>query len=293
MRMALKAMLATWLRRRLWRMLFAPAQQRLGSFFLDPRDHIGRERLVVGDVYEAAALGAIDELIEPLGLGRGMAIDVGANIGNHACRFVRQFQHVLCVEPGRVAGLVLEANLTASGQCNWQIEHCALGELEGSGTLCVIDQVNLGSSRVFASETGRGQFPVHTGDNLLAASETPKLPVTFIKLDVEGAELAALKGLRQTLSRDHPLICVEALDKELWKAMQDFLSAIGYTTYLVLTRELARVTFPRLTPAANARGSLGALPDLFRPGGYEMVFCLTAAQARLLAASEAKSRTAP
>lgn len=271
------------LRRRVWRLLFATGQRRVGPFFLDPCDHIGQERIVTGDHYEAAVLWAIGELATKLALGRGMAIDGGANIGNHACWFASRFAHVLCVEPGKVAGLVLEANLTASGSSNWEIARCALGDADGGGTLDVVNDVNLGSSRVVVTDGAASDFPVHTGDGIVARCRRAELPVTLIKLDVEGAEAPALRGLQQVLMRDQPLVCVEALDAQRWGEIRQLLSSLGYSAFLVMAPSrpggggwLADVLLGR-------RWSLTELPDAFQPGGFEMVFCLTRSQREALA----------
>lgn len=271
------------LRRRVWRLLFAAGQTRSGAFFLDPRDHIGKERIVTGDRYEAVVLWAIGELATKLALGRGMAIDGGANIGNHACWFASRFAHVLCVEPGKVAGLVLEANLTASGASNWEIARCALGDADGGGTLDVVNDFNLGSSRVVVTEGAAGDFPVHTGDGIVARCRRAELPVTLIKLDVEGAEGPALRGLQQVLMRDQPLVCVEALDPQRWGEIRQFLSSLGYSTFLVMTRSRAGGGGWLADALRGRRWSLEALPDAFPPGGFEMVFCLTRSQREALA----------
>jgi FkbM family methyltransferase len=47
--------------------------------------------------------------------------------------------------------------------------------------------------------------------------------VGFIKIDIEGHELNALKGAENTIRRDHPTIVVEVLDASEWAS-----SALGY-----------------------------------------------------------------
>lgn len=270
------------LRRRVWRLLFAPGQSRLGTFFIDPRDHIGKERLVTADSYEAPTLQTIDWLAGYLKLNEGMAIDGGANIGNHACRFAACFEHVLCVEPGRVAGLVLEANLVASGRRNWEIAHCALGDRPGTGSLQIVDDVNLGSSQVIASADATGDFPIQTGDRIVAACRRPDLPVSLVKLDVEGAEAVALAGLARTLARHQPLLCVEALAEEKWHAIRDVIMPLGYVTFLTLTRTRSGVSG---IDFLTRQWRLAALRDPFPAGGHDMIFCLAPPHARALGLS--------
>jgi FkbM family methyltransferase len=274
------------IRRRLWRTFFAPSQRRLGAFFIDPSDHIGKERLVTGDHYEAESLAAIETLISALGLQGGVALDGGANIGNHACWLAGRMAHVVCVEPGRVAGLVLEANLLANGHHNWEIFRCALGAASGSGTLNVINDQNLGSTRVDATDAGTGDVPIRTGDTMLEGRRVRNLPVTLIKLDVEGAEVDALAGLQQTLVRDQPLVCVEVLDADRWARVRSLLAAHGYASFMTLTRtRTAGGPFRRcLDFARGQRWALTPVPEAFPRGGFEMIFCLTQDQARALSA---------
>jgi FkbM family methyltransferase len=62
-------------------------------------------------------------------------------------------------------------------------------------------------------ESGALEVPVTTID-LMAAGERP----TFIKLDVEGDELEALKGARETLQRCRPVVavCLYHRPEDLW-----------------------------------------------------------------------------
>ena len=67
-------------RRRIWRWLYAPHQMRLGSFYCDPHDHIGAERIIMGEAYEESTLTVLDAVIQRLGLAKGTALDIGANL---------------------------------------------------------------------------------------------------------------------------------------------------------------------------------------------------------------------
>ena len=154
-------------RRRIWRWLYAPAQVDLGSFYCDPHDHIGSERIIMGGLYEGETLAVLGTVIERLGLGKGAALDVGANIGNHACWFAERFDNVLCVEPGRVASMVLEANLHARKIRNASVHRCALGSCEGAGFLDVVSEENLGSS-VVRKSGGEGEFRILRGDDFVS-----------------------------------------------------------------------------------------------------------------------------
>lgn len=52
--------------------------------------------------------------------------------------------------------------------------------------------------------------------------------VNWLKIDVEGAELEVLKGLKNTLTQYTPKIIIEVDNKNL-KAMLEFMKNCGYT----------------------------------------------------------------
>lgn len=268
-------------RRRVWRWLFADDQGKLGSFFLDPRDHIGAERVITGDWYEGQLLALLGLVIDRLELGSGSVLDVGANIGNHACYFARRFRHVVCVEPGRAASLVLDANLDVSGLQNYEIHRVALGKEERSGVLDRISHDNLGSS-VVRSVDGEGEFRITRGDRLLREAGIRDLKL--IKIDVEGAEVEALEGLAGTLASEKPIVCVEVLDEQRWDQARTLLLAAGYGAWFVIVPDAEpRTAAGRLwTTLRGRRLRLTPIPKTFRENGYDMILCMTSAQASQL-----------
>ena len=273
-------------RRRVWRLLFQPAQSQLGSFFIDPQDHIGAERLIMGERYEEIYLQQLERLIEVLDLQKGLAIDAGANIGNHACWFVARFAHLICFEPGKVAGLILEANLLKTGTKNWQIFKCALGAENGYGKLAVVNEMNLGSCQVVSVSNMQAEFEVLRGDEaLLRANVTgAETPVTLIKIDVEGGELSVLKGFRQAIEKYSPLICIEALDEAQWRLAREFLERCGYVFFMAptVTHSSGSLLSHAVTLAAGKRLGMSEVSGVFPAGGYGMIFCLNSEKLSML-----------
>jgi FkbM family methyltransferase len=64
-------------------------------------------------------------------------------------------------------------------------------------------------------------------DELINREQIP-IP-DFIKIDVEGAELLALSGAKQTLSKVHPTIILATHGAEVHQQCCDFLTSLGYS----------------------------------------------------------------
>ena len=52
--------------------------------------------------------------------------------------------------------------------------------------------------------------------------------VCAIKIDVEGAELAVLRGAVDLIKRDYPAVIAEALSERAAQQLEDFMAALGY-----------------------------------------------------------------
>ena len=60
-------------------------------------------------------------------------------------------------------------------------------------------------------------------------SQRKKLPAPqFIKIDIEGTELNALKGAQETLAHKHPTIFLSTHGKEIHKHCCQFLTSLDY-----------------------------------------------------------------
>ena len=161
---------------------------------------------------------------------RGMAIDVGAHIGNHSLYFAKVCGlQVMAFEPIHFQELF--NNITINPHLDVRAFCCALGAHEGYAR-------PVGAERQKAPAGGWGlieltesddvsAFPVHTLDSF------PMSEVSLIKIDVEGMETDVLEGARATLSRFHPVLFVEAKDEAAHEALSRVLAPLGYTRTLV------------------------------------------------------------
>lgn len=133
----------------------------------------------------------------------GMFVDVGAHVGRWALRLAGKASKVVAVEPNPATAAVLRAHIALNGVANVDVVECAAWDTE---TRMVLDdpngKVTGGSTRVV--EDGDGMVAARPLDDVLR-DVTPDL----IKLDVEGADLHALRGMRETLARAKPTLFIE------------------------------------------------------------------------------------
>lgn len=83
----------------------------------------------------------------------------------------------------------------------------------------------------YANERGR-RFPIHALDTIFDEEQR----MGFLHLDVEGHELAALKGATRLLQRDAPLISYELAvhsNQTYSTELLSFVESLGYTSFLV------------------------------------------------------------
>jgi FkbM family methyltransferase len=166
-------------------------------------------------------------------VGGGTIVDIGANRGDFAMAAAAMFPEgrVIAFEPNPNISLVLKRDLADNHITNVEVRECALGDREESLRLHV-PFANSGSASFggFVAEGFTTQaLPVRVGDD-----ELRDVDPDFIKIDVEGFELKALKGLRQTIERAKPIIETELMEENLArcgtsrKEVESFMCDLGF-----------------------------------------------------------------
>ncbi len=130
-------------------------------------------------------------------------IDVGTNLGFQsmfASRLVGPSGTVLSFEPNPETFLLLSAHIAMNRIRNCKLHNVALGEAESEAVLNLMEtHSGTATLRAVAGKTRSVTVPVRRGDDVLR--DTPFTGKTVLKMDVEGFELLALRGLPETLSR--------------------------------------------------------------------------------------------
>jgi FkbM family methyltransferase len=146
----------------------------------------------------------------------GVVLDIGANIGAVALYLAAKVGPnglVAAYEPDTGNVNTFQQNLAANGNPP-QIQLVPKGIFDHEGTLEFFSGGNYTSSLFKTNyvEREKAQYQVVKVPVTTLDAETERLALKrldFVKMDVEGAEVAALRGGRQTLQRFHPPIIVE------------------------------------------------------------------------------------
>jgi FkbM family methyltransferase len=148
-------------------------------------------------------------------------VDAGAHIGlfaMHMAAVVGPSGSVHCFEPFDANADCLELAIAENRfERRVILERAAVGAAHGTGQL-IFAPATLNSGGAFIGVPGA---PVPSGHEtrpvrLIALDEYPlPRPISFIKLDVEGAEPQALRGAARVLREDRPVILSEVHPSQL------------------------------------------------------------------------------
>ncbi len=130
---------------------------------------------------------------------KGVALDIGANIGLWSRDFAEHFEQVVAFEPVAEFRDCLIKNVPTN---NIDIRPCALGAVDTTINM-IVTEGNTGHSHVDSSTVGTGSIDMWRLDSLEFDC------VDYIKIDCEGYELTILEGAEQTIKYHKPVIVVE------------------------------------------------------------------------------------
>jgi FkbM family methyltransferase len=144
---------------------------------------------------------------------RGTVLDIGANVGTHSLAFARHFRNVLSFEPNPTLWSAFERNISLNGAGNITLNKVGLGETEGRFILYGIDKMNHGLGTFSTIE--QYDLPLRPVANCDMVIGDPYLKthgvdcVDAVKIDVQGFEPEVLRGLRDLLQRNKPVVWFE------------------------------------------------------------------------------------
>jgi FkbM family methyltransferase len=166
-----------------------------------------------------------------LGAG-GVFFDIGANLGFFAllgASWVQPGGAVYAFEPAPDNVTAIRANAELNGLANITVVPSAVSRSSGTARLQIVDDQSWSKLAEYGEHPYTERvMDVETVaiDDLVESGRVR--PPTVVKIDVEGAELAVIEGMRRTIAEHRPVIVCELHDTH-----EDFVTAmaeLGYRT---------------------------------------------------------------
>ena len=136
-----------------------------------------------------------------------LAVDVGAHIGTHTIqlsRAVGEKGKVLAIEPQPKSLQELVVNMALNQANNIEFFWGAAGSQHSNIELNPLSAENEGAAGLGSG--GTGQFV-----EVIPLDSLQLQNVSLIKIDVEGMEIDVLRGAKETILRDHPVLLIEIM----------------------------------------------------------------------------------
>lgn len=176
------------------------------------------------------------EYIAMVGPSGGIYLDVGSNIGNHAVFFGRFCaDHVVAIEPNPRLHPILRRNIEANALGErTTVVPVGISDTEVVGAMALRHEHsdNIGASHIVPGPAAAGErVTLRRLDDLIAelAPSLPSLPITFLKVDVEGMEMGVLRSATALLRDHRPQIFIELITDDALERATSLLREFGYT----------------------------------------------------------------
>ncbi|WP_460979888.1 FkbM family methyltransferase [Spirosoma knui] len=144
---------------------------------------------------------------------RGLFVDVGVNIGQTLLKVkaVDPGRPYIGFEPNAVCAEYVTDLIALNHYANCTIHNYALSDQREQVELALNEATDAAASIV--ANLRPGYFSERVAVDCIAFDELDlKMAVSVVKIDVEGAELDVLTGMRNAIDSAHPFIICEVLD---------------------------------------------------------------------------------
>jgi len=201
-------------------------------FWTMPYDSIC-QAIILNGFYESELLQAMCALVLDK---NSIALDVGANIGNHSLFFSKNFDSVISFEPMASNCLLLKSNIFLNQIKNVTLIEKGLSNKNSKIGVLNSNPKNTNNVVCDLNENDDDQIII---DIAIGDEEIEKLSlkekIGLIKIDVEGHEPFVIEGLQKTISSHRPIIFWEAFNRSEAEKTKNLLAEMGYDYFYHLT----------------------------------------------------------
>ena len=199
-------------------------------------DHISHDINLDG-IYEKDYLLTLTNWLKEIhnDIFNGVAIDVGANIGNHSVFFSKFFKKVYSFEPNPKTFKLLEINSKLSN--NIYVKKMGLSNKEVISNL-LENKSNIGGSKLTNEKSEKTiDIKLTTLDQEI---NIIKEKINLLKIDVEGHEFEVIQGSKDTITKFRPIIIFEQQLNDFpdnFRKIQKCLVDLNYNQFGVIKRK--------------------------------------------------------
>lgn len=199
-----------------------------GSFIVIENDLIGQFMLRHG-VWEPHMIHIYSRLIQPT----DTILDAGANIGFHTVQFARLGKKVYAYDPQPIIYNLLCTNILFNDVTD-KVEQYRLGLSDKPGVIKMEAVSKFDEKNGMHNFGGRGLTTDNTGEEEVHLTTFDK-DVDVIKIDIQGSEIYAFKGMESVIDRCEPWIMFENYEgQENDDEALEFLLSKGYVVYRLI-----------------------------------------------------------
>ncbi len=213
---------------------FVDFSKKFTFFISNIHDEIQRHHYH-GVLYEKEEL----QIIRQYSLGCTVFFDIGSNVGNHAIFFAKVLgaNKIYTFEANPVASDILKINISLnnlSDKINTSYLGIGVGDRFGLFNINISHPNNIGGATLIEKqiplENSLGQERATADDIVVLPIDSLNIPDNpdFVKIDVEGMEIAVLKGMQNIIDNFHPRIFIE-VDNNNITAFSEWLEKNSYT----------------------------------------------------------------
>lgn len=170
-------------------------------------------------------------------------VDIGANVGAYslvASGLVGRSGKVIAFEPASKSFLRLSKNISMNGLTNIIPERKAVLDKNSQIELYISNRHNMGMSSIFHHDSESGISEKVEAISLDDYAEKKNIPrISVIKIDIEGSEMLALRGMGKIIENFRPRILIELKEETLTESgyqvndIEEYLIHSGYEKYII------------------------------------------------------------
>lgn len=202
-------------------------------------------------LWETESLRFLSRLLSEGGFLRDdmVVADMGANIGFFSLWFSRLLGNckgtIIAFEPNPQVLQILKKNLSINGAENVKVFDIACSDKDGTTEFFMGNHHHISS--LIESWAGEGKVipkkvlvNTSTIDSFFRGGTQASRKPDFIKMDIEGSGIFALKGCDECVREKRPLIWIESHTPDEDKAISDLIVKFDYFAYRINDRHIVK-----------------------------------------------------